>query len=90
MPLFVCDNCHCVENTVFGRYWSKDMKDLWSEDNLGQALCSECAPITFKSGKKSIYNGKWHGEFTKGKATKAELQEEGYFIYVPKELLEKK
>lgn len=86
MGLFVCDKCHCVENTTLGRYWTKDFENLWDKDNLGQALCSECAPTTVKNGKPSNHDGKWHGEFPKRKATDKELQEEGYFIYVPKDL----
>ena len=31
MPLFECEQCHCVENTACGSYWGKDKK-----------LCSEC------------------------------------------------
>ena len=76
MGLFVCDKCHCIENTVFGRYWSKDYKDLWSKDNLGKALCSECAPITFKSGEPAHKEfGKWHDEFPKEIVTKESLKE---------------
>lgn len=31
MPLFECEQCHCVENTATGEYWGRDKK-----------LCSEC------------------------------------------------
>ena len=72
MPLFVCDKCGCVENTALGRYWSKD-EDYWDDGNRGQALCSECAPTTYKDGRP-VNNmggmrqfGKWHGQFPKQK-----------------------
>jgi len=32
MPLFECEKCNCVENTAFGKYWARDVKE-----------CSECA-----------------------------------------------
>ena len=31
MPLFECEQCHCVENTATGEYWGRQRK-----------LCSEC------------------------------------------------
>lgn len=65
MPLFVCDKCGCIENTALGRYWSKDMQDLWEQDNLGMALCSECAPKTYRSGMPTRFTGKWHNNFPK-------------------------
>jgi hypothetical protein len=67
MGLFICDKCGCVENTVYGRYWTKDYPDMWDEDNAGLALCSECAPLTFKDGSPTDYTGKWHGKFEKKK-----------------------
>lgn len=36
MPLFVCDECECVDNTALTQYWST------AED--APALCSECDP----------------------------------------------
>jgi len=72
MPLFVCDKCGCVDNTAFGRYWSKDLEE-WGDDNRGLALCSECAPTHFKDGKpaRNLHGlsqyGKWHNEFPKVK-----------------------
>ena len=69
MPLFVCDRCGCVDNTALGRYWNKDM-DCWGDDNRGLALCSECAPTTYKDGRavNGFHQyGKWHNEFPKAK-----------------------
>lgn len=67
MALFVCDKCGCVDNTAYGRYWTKDFPDMWAKDNEGLALCSECAPLTFKDGESTDYTGKWHNKFPKEK-----------------------
>ena len=72
MSLFVCDKCGCVDNTALGRYWSKDDPLLWGEDNLGLALCTECAPTTFADGSPvnpriMADYGKWHNKFPKKK-----------------------
>lgn len=63
MPLFECDNCHCVENTATGCYWSRDM-GVWPEEYKGKKLCSECASPVYNDGKESGF-GKWHGRFPK-------------------------
>lgn len=65
MSLFVCDKCGCVENTALGRYWMKDFPDMWSKDNEGLALCSECAPLYYANGERTDYNHIWHGKFKK-------------------------
>jgi hypothetical protein len=72
MSLFVCDKCGCVDNTALGRYWSKDDPLLWGEDNLGLALCTECAPTKYANGEPVNPRlmadfGKWHNEFPKQK-----------------------
>lgn len=36
MPLFECDQCHCVENTALGNYW---MPHAYKD---GPVQCSEC------------------------------------------------
>lgn len=76
MPCFICETCGCVDNTATGRYWTKDDKELWADDNLGKALCSECAPTHFKSGSPVTYSsyGKWHGKFEKRIPTKEEIE----------------
>jgi hypothetical protein len=71
MPLFICDKCHCIENTALGRYWSKDLP---SASEKGKALCSECS------------KGKWHSRFPKEKFDKNKHNTKD-FIYIPKELL---
>lgn len=39
MPIFKCDECHCVENTALCDYWSRNYGD-----GNGRALCSGCDP----------------------------------------------
>ena len=38
MSLYVCDNCHAVENTALGNYWPAT-----SGVTYQPRLCSECA-----------------------------------------------
>jgi hypothetical protein len=35
VPVFICENCGCIENTAVSNYWSR---------GNGPALCSECDP----------------------------------------------
>lgn len=80
MGLFICENCECVENTVLGHYWSRHNNDLYAEEYVDKALCSECAPTHFKSGEPiKRATGKWHGKFDKLKYTKEEL-DSGFFL----------
>lgn len=71
MSLFVCEKCGGIDNTVLGRYHSRNVPGLWSDDNQGMALCSECAPTHFKNGglvnacDESRSYGKWHNKFPK-------------------------
>jgi hypothetical protein len=78
MPLFVCDNCHAIENTALGHYWTKGMTfNDTTQDH--RALCSECMPSnSFKEG------GKWHDKFPKTIATTEVIKEmgESNFVYV--------
>ncbi len=72
MPLFVCDKCGCVDNTAYGRYWTKDITNMWDKENEGLALCTECAPTTFADGspvnpRVMADFGKWHNAFPKRK-----------------------
>ena len=70
MPLFVCDLCLTIENTGAGFYWSRNIKNLWSDAALqGKALCSECAPTSFKDGSPNKRGGAWHNRFKKQIAT---------------------
>jgi len=62
MPLFVCENCECVENTALGQFWTRLRKDMYPEPYAGKALCSACASPTYVDGTPTRL-GEWHGEF---------------------------
>lgn len=49
MPLFVCDECGCVENTALSNYWLRHDPDPATRIDL----CSGCDPKIEK----------WHGKF---------------------------
>lgn len=50
MPLFICTECGCVDNTATSGYWWRNR-----ESNGAYTPCSECDPEF----------GKWHGLFPK-------------------------
>ncbi len=62
MPVFICDNCHTIENTATGHYWSRNHKDITHKDDLGKAVCSACPPPRYSDGKL-MSGGKWHGRW---------------------------
>ena len=64
MPLFICENCGCIENTALGFYWSRKHVKFKDEEMNGKALCSECMPLEFSNGVKAG-EGKWHNKFSK-------------------------
>jgi hypothetical protein len=64
MPLFVCDECNCVENTALGLYYGRHDPDFKDNSKVGKALCSECAPTEWWNGTKTGW-GKWHNQFPK-------------------------
>jgi hypothetical protein len=64
MSLYQCDKCGVIENTALGRYHSRNVTGIWKDEDMGQALCSECGPKTYKSGEPTEY-GEWHGRFEK-------------------------
>jgi hypothetical protein len=65
MPLFVCENCNCIENTATGHYWRRNHVSFGDNHHLnGKALCSECEPLKFSDGS-AAGTGKWHGKFPK-------------------------
>lgn len=37
MPLFICSECECVDNTALGNFWSRQI-------NKQPPLCAECDP----------------------------------------------
>lgn len=67
MPLFVCDECECVENTATGFYWTRNSIYFKDESKNGKALCSECMPKEFDDGSINHSAGKWHNRFSKRK-----------------------
>lgn len=65
MPIFVCDQCSCMDNTALGHYWSRMSEHTFKDKSLiGKALCSECAPAQWADGSKTGM-GKWHNHFPK-------------------------
>jgi len=62
MPLFVCDECGCVDNTALGHYWTRGKYGTPKE-----ALCTECMPEEYDKGLKGSRYGKWHDRFPKEK-----------------------
>ena len=85
MPLFICEKCFCIENTALGRYWTKDSENLWSEEDRGKALCSECEPTHYKDGSVNSDGGKWHGKFTKAFPTIEEIRTDCPHAYINKD-----
>jgi len=71
VSLFVCEKCHCIENTALGRWWSRNSADIWPDKDLGLALCSECGPSTYRDGTPTRF-GQWHGRFEKHMAKKGD------------------
>ena len=71
MGLFVCEECFCIENTSLGKWWSRDSKSIWGEDDDGRALCSADAPTSYGGGEPTRY-GAWHGRFDRDRATEAD------------------
>lgn len=63
MALYVCENCHCIENTALGQ-WHMRNDGILPESHEGKALCSECAATEYADGSPA-FSGKWHGKFQK-------------------------
>ena len=62
MPIFMCEQCGCIENTACSGYWSrKECEDK-------RALCSECDPNI----------GKWHGMFERQSVEGLVLASDGF------------
>lgn len=74
MGLFICEKCFCVENTSSGRFWTKDMEDMWDDDNAGQALCSDCMPTHFKSGEINSKKNRGKQQAERSFPTKEEIK----------------
>jgi len=77
MPIFMCEQCGCIENTAISNYWTRgDYRSERDGEQSGEvddrALCSECDPETKK----------WHGRFDKTSAEGLVLADDG-FLYDP-------
>lgn len=53
MPVFVCDNCGCLENTALSNFWGRTKGE--------PALCSECDPFIGKWHNR-FEKKKWNGD----------------------------
>lgn len=89
MPLFVCDECKCIENTSGAWYWYRKHPDPKYSDRY---LCTECAPTHYGDGTATGL-GKWKRHFEKKKATKEYIKRNRqHFVYtsdiLPKEELD--
>ena len=85
MPLFICDECDCIENTACGHYWCKGMQFI-DEKIRDKALCSECCPASLMKNRNF---GKWHGLFDKQIMDEDKVKEKlkidkDHFIYLGK------
>lgn len=65
MPLFVCDECNCVENTALGLYWSVGIAEFKDKSKNNKALCSACKPKEYIDGSMDNNAGVWHGKFSR-------------------------
>ena len=63
MSLFICDDCHTIENTALSWYWMR---------GDGPALCSSCQDA--ETGERP---GKWHDRFDRLVITKANMRRYG-------------
>lgn len=87
MPIFICDECKCMENTALGHYWSRESTKFKDTSKNNKALCSECSPSEYSDGSLREKGGKWHGRFEKRFPTPDEIREslkkyDKAFIYV--------
>lgn len=75
MPLFICEDCHAIENTALGVYHGVygGLNTWFPKEYQGRVLCSECASPAFSDGTATPY-GKWHGQFDKTIVTLESLQ----------------
>lgn len=66
MPLYICDECHALENTAgsSGNYWTRDW-DVWPDGARGRALCCECTPAEYSDGSPNVGGGTWNQSFPK-------------------------
>lgn len=77
MSLFMCEKCHCVENTALSNYWFRSItNDFEMRAEPLPALCSACDPDI----------GQWHGVFPKRSAIGLYVDKDG-FLHAAVELM---
>lgn len=68
MPLFLCSNCGCYDNTAVTNYWTRNINALRTGKEKKPPLCSECDPEI----------GQWHNRFPKASAKGMLIGEDGF------------
>ena len=74
MPLFVCMNCHAVENTALSSYFAQEVS-AYEAGEVFSPLCSECK------------TGTWHGQFPKNDVCDTHYVPDGPFLKHKAEML---
>lgn len=55
MPAFACDVCNGIDNTALGHWWTRNTLEFKDASLKGKALCSECAPTTWRDGSPTSW-----------------------------------
>lgn len=71
MPLFLCSQCGCYENTALSNYWDMEAP----KGVMDPPLCSACDPTI----------GEWHNEWPKASATGMLIDARGFLFHDAKE-----
>lgn len=64
MPLFVCEKCGCVDNTLYGFHVQRHILKVKGKKLQGKSLCTECCPPELEDGTPTG-RGEWHNFFPK-------------------------
>lgn len=84
MPLFVCSECHAIENTAIGHYWSRHNHERDPEKWPAEPLCSGCMPEWMREMRH--IEGDWHGQFPKVIAEPRDvIRRRDAFVWWPEE-----
>ena len=76
MPIFICENCGCIDNTALGgTYWTRNA-DIYPAEYRGKILCQLCAPKKFDDGTPNKEAGTWHDIFPREKFVDLEAKGE--------------
>lgn len=72
MSLIQCENCGCVDNTVYTvkPFFAKSYDWSYAPDRKGKLLCCACGPSKYDNGEPvTYYNkfpfGEWHNQFNR-------------------------